>query len=134
MKKYINPSSFQLMVKSYGKELPTLIFIHYIRGSYQEDPRKKEGWKSGSWERITHISAKEVIEKKCSICRQIGHNRNIAQISPWMSSCNTCWDCTRCPNCWECTNCWNSNNSTTKEWSGESNNTTTNTRRTISTV
>ena len=50
--------------------------LHHIRGSYQEDPRKKEGWKSGSWERITHKSAKEVIEKKCSICRQIGHNKN----------------------------------------------------------
>jgi len=39
-KKYINPSSFQSMVKSYGKELPTLTSIHHIRGSYQEDPRK----------------------------------------------------------------------------------------------
>jgi len=30
------------MVKSYGKELPTLTSIHHIRGSYQEDPRKKK--------------------------------------------------------------------------------------------
>jgi len=45
-KKYINPSSFQSMLKSYGKELPTLTFIHHIRGSYQEE--KKEGWKNGS--------------------------------------------------------------------------------------
>jgi len=28
-------------MKSYGKELPTLTSIHHIRGSYQEDPRKK---------------------------------------------------------------------------------------------
>jgi len=41
MKKYFNPSSFQSMVKSYGKELPTLTSIHHIRESYQEDPRKK---------------------------------------------------------------------------------------------
>jgi len=40
-------SSFPSMVKSYEKELPTLTSIHHIRGSYQEDPRKKkEGWKS----------------------------------------------------------------------------------------
>ena len=62
-KKYINPSSFQLMLKSYGKELPTLTYTHHIRGSYQEDSTKKGGWKSGSWERITHKSTKEVIEK-----------------------------------------------------------------------
>jgi len=48
MKKYINPSSFQSMVKSYGKELPTLTSIHHIREFYQEDPRKEEGWKSES--------------------------------------------------------------------------------------
>jgi len=48
MKKYINSLSFQSMVNSYEKELPTLTSIHHTRGSYQEDPRKKEGWKSGS--------------------------------------------------------------------------------------
>jgi len=47
-KKYINPSSFQSMVKSYEKELPTLMSMHYIRGFYQEYPKKKEGWKSES--------------------------------------------------------------------------------------
>jgi len=56
MKKYINPSSFQSMVKSYGIELPTLTSIHHIRDN-------------------TQIS-KGGHRKKCSICRQIGHNRN----------------------------------------------------------
>jgi len=42
MKKYIDQSSFQSMVKSYGKELPTLTSIHHIRESYQETQEKKK--------------------------------------------------------------------------------------------
>ena len=76
---------FRSMVKSYGKELPTLTSIHHIRGSYQEDPRKKEGWKSGSWERITHKSAKEVIEKNVAYAVRLDITGTIAQISLWMS-------------------------------------------------
>jgi len=148
-KKYINPSSFQSMVKSYGKELLALTSIHHIRGSYEEDPRKKEGWKSGSWERITHKSAKEVIEKNVAYAVRLDITGTIAQISLWMSRLQHLLRLHQIPkllrmhqllrmpnwwNCWECTNCWNSNNSTTKEWSEESSNTTTNTRRTISAV
>jgi len=83
-KKYINPSSFQSMVKSYGKELPTLTSIHNIRGSYQEDPRKKEGWKSGSWERITQIS-KGGHRKNVAYVVRLDITERIAQISMWMS-------------------------------------------------
>jgi len=64
------------------------------------------------------------------------HRKNVAYVVRLniTADYNTFWDCTRCPNCWEFTNCWNSNNLTTKEWSGESSSTTTNTRRTISAV
>jgi len=85
VKKYINTSSFQSMVKSYGKELPTLTSIHHIRESYQEDPRKKEGWKGGSWERITHKSTKEVKEKNVAYAVRLDITGTITQISLWMS-------------------------------------------------
>jgi len=84
-KKYINPLFFQSMVKSYGKELPTLTSIHHIRGSYQKNPRKKEAWKSGSWERITHKSTKKVIEKNVAYAVRLDITGTIVQISLWMS-------------------------------------------------
>jgi len=49
------------------------------------DPRKKEGWKSGSWERITHKSTKEVIEKNVAYAVRLDITGTIAQISLWMS-------------------------------------------------
>ena len=61
-------------MKSYEKKLPSLTFIHHIRGSYQKDKKKRlEEWELRKDN--TQI-IKGGHRKKCSTCCQIGHDRN----------------------------------------------------------
>jgi len=72
-------------MKSYGKELPTLTFIHHIRGSYQEDPRKKrlEEWELRKDN--TQISKGGHRKKNVAYAVRLAITGTIAQINMWMS-------------------------------------------------